>query len=74
MRIKIEFPVKEAVALPVNYNYYLTGVIYNFLRQSDRDYASSLHQEGYQEQEKRFKLFTFSQLTCFVSISCLKEH
>jgi len=44
--------VKEAVTLPINYNYYLTGVIYNFLKQSDQDYASFLHQEGYQNQQK----------------------
>jgi CRISPR-associated endoribonuclease Cas6 len=62
LRIKIECPIRKAVTLPINYNYYLTGVIYNFLRQSDQNYASFLHQEGYRNQQKRFKLFTFSQL------------
>ena len=40
----------------------LAGVIYRFLAESDPEYASFLHNEGYLAAEKRFKLFTFSQL------------
>ena len=62
MRIKIVFPVNNPVTLPINCNAYLTGVIYRFLRHSDQAYASFLHQTGYQQEQRRFKLFTFSQL------------
>ena len=62
MRIKIVADVGEELTLPVNYNHLLAGVIYRFLAESDPEYASFLHEEGYRAAEKRFKLFTFSQL------------
>lgn len=48
--------------MPINYNHMLVGVIYRFLAESNPEYADFLHDEGYRAIEKRFKLFTFSQL------------
>ena len=62
MRIKILADVGDGLTLPINYNHLLTGVIYGFLAESDPEYASFLHNEGYLGAKKRFKLFTFSQL------------
>ncbi len=62
MRIQILADVGDGITLPVNYNHLLAGVIYRFLAESDPEYASFLHEEGYRAAEKRFKLFTFSQL------------
>ncbi|MCY3723655.1 MAG: CRISPR-associated endoribonuclease Cas6 [Candidatus Poribacteria bacterium] len=62
MRIKILADVGNGITLPINYNYPLAGVIYRFLTESDPEYAAFLHKEGYAAAEKRFKLFTFSQL------------
>lgn len=62
MRIKITCDIGEGIHLPINYNYFLTGVIYQFLRESDPEYAHFLHQDGYEQENRRFKLFTFSQL------------
>ena len=62
MRIKITCDVGEGVCLPINYNYPLASAIYQFLNQSDPEYAHFLHQDGYTVAEKHFKLFTFSQL------------
>ena len=62
MRIQIIADVGDGITLPVNYNHLLAGVIYRFLAESDPEYASFLHEEGYRAAEKRFKLFTFSQL------------
>ncbi len=62
MRIQILADVGDGITLPINYNYPLAGVIYRFLAESDPEYASFLHNEGYAAAEKRFKLFTFSQL------------
>ena len=62
MRIKITCDIGEGIRLPINYNYFLTGVIYQFLKESDPEYADFLHQEGYELENRRFKLFTFSQL------------
>ena len=62
MRIKIIADVSDGLSLPINYNPLLTGVIYEFLSESDAEYATFLHDEGYTAGAKRFKLFTFSQL------------
>ena len=62
MRIKILADVGDGITLPINYNHLLTGVIYRFLAESNPEYASFLHNEGYGTEQKRFKLFTFSQL------------
>lgn len=62
MRIKITCDIGKGIELPINYNYFLTGVIYQFLRASDPQYADFLHQDGYKQEHQRFKLFTFSQL------------
>lgn len=63
MRIKVLFQSNEPIELSINYNYYLSSAIYNYLKQSDHEYAFFLHEEGYTTQKgKRFKLFTFSQL------------
>ncbi len=62
MRIKIICDVGRGVCLPINYNHLLTSVIYQFLRLSDPEYARFLHEDGYTIGNKRFKLFTFSQL------------
>ena len=62
MRIKITCGIGKGVDLPINYNHLLTGVIYQFLKGSDPEYADFLHQTGYEFENRRFKLFTFSQL------------
>lgn len=62
MRIQILADVGNGITLPINYNYQLASGIYRFLAESDPEYASFLHNEGYTVAEKRFKLFTFSQL------------
>ena len=62
MRIRILTDVGDGLTLPINYNHLLTGVIYRFLAESNPEYASFLHNEGYITDQKRFKLFTFSQL------------
>ncbi len=62
MRIQIIADVGNGITLPINYNHILVGTIYRFLAESNPEYAEFLHDEGYNAAEKRFKLFTFSQL------------
>ena len=56
--------IDKNFVLPINYNYYLTSLIYKVISTSSTDYATFLHEEGYtyKDTQKRFKLFTFSQL------------
>ena len=62
MRIQILAEVGNGMSLSINYNHLLVGAIYRFLTESNPEYADFLHREGYKVDEKRFKLFTFSQL------------
>lgn len=62
MRIQILAEVGNGMTLSINYNHLLVGAIYRFLAGSNPEYADFLHREGYKVAEKRFKLFTFSQL------------
>lgn len=62
MRVKITADIGNGITLPINYNHLLVGVIYRFLSESNPAFADFLHEEGFHAAEKRFKLFTFSQL------------
>jgi CRISPR-associated endoribonuclease Cas6 len=65
MRVKLTlFPAKRKVVLPINYNYFLTSLIYKIIHNSSEDYSAFLHDEGYKlgESKKGFKLFTYSML------------
>ncbi len=65
MRFKLTLQIQpEAMGreLPINYQYPLQGVIYHTLKKSDLEFSTWLHENGYQMNGKRFKLFTFSNL------------
>lgn len=51
----------DSLVLPVNYNNMIQGLIYSLIA-DDADYASALHDHGFQFEERQFKLFTFGQL------------
>lgn len=61
MRFYVELitdPNKELI-LPIQYNYYIQSALYRSL---DQDFASFLHEKGYESGGRKFKLFTFSRL------------
>ncbi len=65
MRVKITLiTVGRNTTLPINYNYFLTGLVYKIIKNSSEDYSSFLHDKGYRlpESKKGFKLFTYSML------------
>lgn len=65
MRFKITLQIQPEVIgreMPINYQYPLQSVIYHTLEQSDLQFSTWLHENGYQLNGKRFKLFTFSNL------------
>jgi CRISPR-associated endoribonuclease Cas6 len=75
MRLRVAMELKRRVAIPINHQHWLTGIVYRFLECSDAEYASFLHEEGYTaipetpeateealEENRRFKLFVFSPL------------
>lgn len=65
MRFKITLQIQPEVMgieLPINYQYPLQAAIYHTLAKSDVEFSTWLHENGYQLNGKRFKLFTFSNL------------
>ena len=48
--------------LPANYQYELSGWIYHTLANGDAAYSEWLHQNGYVNDKKQFRMFTFSHL------------
>jgi CRISPR-associated endoribonuclease Cas6 len=48
--------------LPLNYQYPISAWIFKVIARADADYATFLHNQGYQARHKNFKLFTFSRL------------
>lgn len=49
-------------ALPANYQYPLSAVIYKIIQQADAEFAAFLHDSGYGKGSRNFKLFTFSDI------------
>jgi CRISPR-associated endoribonuclease Cas6 len=64
MRLRVMLDSFRPVVIPINYQSYLTGVVYRLLESSDADFSRFLHDEGFALDggAKRFKLFTFSWL------------
>ncbi|MCX7884915.1 MAG: CRISPR-associated endoribonuclease Cas6 [Caloramator sp.] len=62
MRIKITMESQKEQIIDINYNYYLSSLIYSYLKKSNEEYSSFLHDEGYKSQSRAYKMFTFSKL------------
>lgn len=65
MRFKLTLQIQPEVMgrqLPINYQYPLQAAIYHTMARSDLAFSTWLHENGYQQDGKRFKLFTFSNL------------
>lgn len=60
MEILLEF-TGQNITLPTYYQYDVQSLIYRLLS-VNADYSDFIHNSGYQNKEKRFKLFTFGRL------------
>jgi CRISPR-associated endoribonuclease Cas6 len=61
LKLTFENP-KPNSAIPLNYQYYLGSWIYKIIAEGDHEFAKFLHEKGYVQGAKNFKLFTFSLL------------
>ena len=59
MRLNVELNAREDIRLPIHYNYLIQSLIYHNM---DEDFAGFLHDQGYEIEKRKFKLFTFSRL------------
>ena len=63
MRFKLILQRIRGTEIPINYQYELSAVIYHILASSNSEYSAWLHDNGFQDGKKPFKLFTFSRLS-----------
>ena len=62
MRLKLTLRHAPHCILPKDYEYLISSWIYNTLWQANTEFATWLHNEGYDFNNRRYKLFTFSEL------------
>ncbi len=59
IKIKIKPKNKSYIVLPIHYNHIIQGFIYNNI---DENLAEFLHEKGYLNNKRSFKMFTFSNV------------
>lgn len=63
MRVKLTLLAsKRNTILPLNYNHAVAGLVYRTVGKASEEFAARLHDEGFEADRRRFKLFTFSRL------------
>lgn len=65
MRFKIVLSLKDRRnqnVLPINYQYELSSWIYRVISSGDTQYSEWLHNNGFQSDNKQYRLFSFSNL------------
>lgn len=60
MRIRITLAFDEKMSVPVHHQEWLHGLIYHSIR--DENYRDFLHNQGFQQGKRQFRMFTFSKL------------
>jgi len=65
MRFKLKLSIPDRnrkTLLPINYQYELSSAIYKIIALGNEEFSSFLHEKGFIEKNKQFKLFSFSNL------------
>lgn len=63
MRFKLQFQLcSREKTLPINYKYEFSSWIYKVFEKADPLFSQWLHENGYDFQNRKFKLFTFSDI------------
>jgi CRISPR-associated endoribonuclease Cas6 len=63
MRVQLTLnAIAPHTRLPLNTNYALAGLVYRILGTASEEFATRLHNEGFDTEGRKFKLFTFSRL------------
>jgi len=60
MRVLLKIRTRSNSPLTINYNYALSAAIYKLLRFGSKDFAEFLHNIGYKNAGKTYKLFSFA--------------
>ena len=62
MRFRLTLHTHKGSLLPFNYQYPVSAAIYRIIERADEAFAAFLHNSGYGEGHRKFKLFTFSDI------------
>ncbi len=63
MRFKLTLQaLNKGNCIPFNYQYPLSSAIYKIIQSANSEFATFLHDKGYGDGHKSFKLFTFSDI------------
>ncbi len=63
MRFTINLqPIGNKPVMPINYQYLFSSWVYKTISKADADFAEQLHNKGYSDGLRNFKLFSFSRL------------
>lgn len=62
MQFRLYFHCADPLRLPLSYNHILQGFIYDTLR-AEPEYSEFLHNRGYTEDNRSFKLFVYSLIS-----------
>src|SRR6185503_9793376 len=63
MRVRLRLLAsKRDTTLPLNYNHAVAGLIYRTIGNASEEFATRLHDEGFEADRRRFRLFTYSRL------------
>jgi len=62
IQLHLTFQRLHGSLLPMNYQYELSSWVYRVMATADPEHSRFLHEQGFQTEGRRFKMFTFSQL------------
>lgn len=60
MRVEIYFDESHPLTVPIQYNHYMQAMIFSWIK--NKEYSAFIHDKGYQTEDKKYKLFTFSRI------------
>ena len=61
-QLKLSIENRNKTLLPINYQYELSSAIYKIFHSGNEEFSNFLHSKGFTDENKQFKLFTFSNL------------
>ncbi|MDO4324668.1 MAG: CRISPR-associated endoribonuclease Cas6 [bacterium] len=62
MQVIVQHKISGTLELPIHYHHILQAILFSGIR-SNEEYSTFLHDEGFLRENRRFKMFTFSELS-----------
>lgn len=62
MKLQLKLDHRAGASIPIDYRYYFSSWIYKVISTADHDFGQWLHDQGFREKHKKFKLFCFGDI------------